>query len=185
MSELLDNVIPKEERNTRFKEQRAIENNVSLARSAAELGEAADLEKAVRLTKRAVSAARNAGLNVDTAAVEATLREIQARGYKTCVARLVDRIQKRAAKGDLAEVEACVQLVATCVEKAKEFGEVITLDEELIGQAVVRAEEMGKQNVQRDAVIAAHMKQMGDAFVSLYDAFSQAKSGTTGDKSGK
>jgi hypothetical protein len=151
-------------------ELRAVNNYMSSIVSAVQLADVPELEKAVRLLKRSLTSAKKAGLELDTPSIEARVITLQREGYSAAVERQIEKLEKRAAKGDAGEVSTCLTLIEDYSAKARELGAVIELPTDRIEQARRRAEELARANAERERIINDHLNKVGQAFLGLYSA---------------
>jgi hypothetical protein len=149
---------------------RAVDNYMSSLSSASQLADIGELEKAARLVRRSLTSAKKAGCMIDYAAIEQRAIILQREGYIAAVDRQIERIERKAAKGELAEVESGISFMEECAVKARELGGVVIIDTARIEAAVTKAKGLSAVTIERDRIIADHLNKVGEAFLSLYEA---------------
>jgi hypothetical protein len=149
---------------------RAVDNYMSALSSAAQLADIQELEKAARLVRRSLTSAKKAGCIIDYGAVENRAVILQREGYIAGVDRQIERIERRAGKGELGEIEAAVTLMEEWAVKARELGGIVVIDTARVDAALAKARQLAQANADRDRIIADHLHKVGGAFLSLYEA---------------
>lgn len=149
---------------------RAVDNYMSSLSSASQLADIGELEKAARLLKRSITSAKKASCILDYAAIENRAVILQREGYIGAVDRQIERIERKAAKGELAEVESMITFMEECAVKARELGGVVVIDTARVEAAVAKARELSAATMERDRIISDHLNKVGEAFLSLYEA---------------
>jgi hypothetical protein len=149
---------------------RAVDNYMSAVASASQLADIGELEKAARLLRRSITSAKKAGCIMDYAAIENRAVILQREGYIAAVDRQIERAERRAAKGELAEVESSITFMEECAVKARELGGGVVIDTARVDAALAKARQLAAQTAERDRIISDHLNKVGEAFLSLYEA---------------
>ncbi len=151
---------------------RAVDNYMSSVSSASQLADIGELEKAMRLLRRSITSAKKAGCILDYSAIEHRALIMQREGYIAAVDRQLERAERRAAKGELAEVESSVNLMEEYAVKARELGAIVVIDTARVDAALAKARQLAGATAERDRIISEHLNKVGEAFLSLYEAAS-------------
>ncbi len=149
---------------------RAVDNYMSSLSSAAQLADVGELEKAARLLRRSITSAKKAGCALDYPAIEQRALVLQREGYIAGVDRQQDRIDSKAAKGQLQDVELAISLMEEWAVKARELGGVVVIDTARVEAALAKARQLAAATMERDRIISEHLHKVGGAFLSLYEA---------------
>ena len=149
---------------------RAVDNYMSAVSSASQLADVGELEKAMRLLRRSITSAKKAGCMLDYPALEHRALIMQREGYIAAVDRQLERAERRAAKGELAEVESSISFMEEYAVKARELGGIVVIDTARVDAALTKARALAAQTAERDRIISEHLNKVGEAFLSLYEA---------------